>query len=77
MFYPASGYKERVGEGFESRVTRWNPRKDVRVQGHARSGELGVRLDVHGQAQADARECAGRRRWMLAAGAKEELKASS
>ncbi|PKI40460.1 hypothetical protein CRG98_039152 [Punica granatum] len=31
MFYLASGYEERVGEEFESWVTRWNPRKDARV----------------------------------------------
>ncbi|OWM69327.1 hypothetical protein CDL15_Pgr003928 [Punica granatum] len=31
MFYLASGCEERVGEGFESRVTQWNLRKDVRV----------------------------------------------
>ncbi|PKI73236.1 hypothetical protein CRG98_006371 [Punica granatum] len=37
MFYLASGCEERVREEFESRVTRWNPRKDVRVHGHARS----------------------------------------
>ncbi|PKI63424.1 hypothetical protein CRG98_016091 [Punica granatum] len=33
MLYLASGYKERVGEGFESWVTRLNSWKDVRVQG--------------------------------------------
>ncbi|PKI39021.1 hypothetical protein CRG98_040587 [Punica granatum] len=31
MFYLVSGYEERVEEGFESRLTRWNPRKDVRT----------------------------------------------
>ncbi|PKI67457.1 hypothetical protein CRG98_012041 [Punica granatum] len=31
VIYLASGYEERIGEVFESRVTRWNPRKDVRV----------------------------------------------
>ncbi|OWM76864.1 hypothetical protein CDL15_Pgr019159 [Punica granatum] len=31
MFNLASGCQERVGEEFESRVTRWNSRKDVRV----------------------------------------------
>ncbi|OWM63030.1 hypothetical protein CDL15_Pgr026204 [Punica granatum] len=54
MFYQASGCEERVGEGFESRVTRWNPQKDVRVQGHARSDELGMRLGLHGRADAQA-----------------------
>ncbi|PKI44334.1 hypothetical protein CRG98_035275 [Punica granatum] len=50
MFYLASGCGKRVGEGFESSVTRWNPRKDVWVQGHARSDELGMRLGVYGRA---------------------------
>ncbi|OWM77694.1 hypothetical protein CDL15_Pgr026425 [Punica granatum] len=45
MLYLDSGYEERVGEVFESQVTRLNTRKDVR-------GELGARLDVLGQAQA-------------------------
>ncbi|PKI60408.1 hypothetical protein CRG98_019193 [Punica granatum] len=39
---------------FESRVTRWNPRKDIRVQRHARLDELGTRLGVHGRADAQA-----------------------
>ncbi|PKI79288.1 hypothetical protein CRG98_000302 [Punica granatum] len=38
-----SGLRERVGEGFESRVTRWNTWLDVRVQRGASSGELGTR----------------------------------
>ncbi|PKI75979.1 hypothetical protein CRG98_003637 [Punica granatum] len=38
----------------KSRVTRWNPRKDVRVHGHARSDELGALLDVRGCAGAQA-----------------------
>ncbi|OWM89859.1 hypothetical protein CDL15_Pgr014598 [Punica granatum] len=52
MFYLASGYGERVGEGFECWVTRWNPRKDVRVQGQHVRMSWDVRLDVHGHAQA-------------------------
>ncbi|OWM87876.1 hypothetical protein CDL15_Pgr008322 [Punica granatum] len=38
MFYLASGYEERVGEVFESRVTQLNAWKDVQVQGqHVRA----------------------------------------
>ncbi|OWM84585.1 hypothetical protein CDL15_Pgr014155 [Punica granatum] len=33
MFYLASGYEERVGEVFESRVTQLNAWKDIRVKG--------------------------------------------
>ncbi|OWM89275.1 hypothetical protein CDL15_Pgr022321 [Punica granatum] len=39
MLYLASGCKERVGEGFESRVTRLNTWKDVRVQSDERSAK--------------------------------------
>ncbi|PKI67612.1 hypothetical protein CRG98_011992 [Punica granatum] len=52
MEYIASGYKERVGEGFESRVTRWNPWKDVRVHGQHVRASWDARLDVHEHAQA-------------------------
>ncbi|PKI70880.1 hypothetical protein CRG98_008771 [Punica granatum] len=38
MLYQASRYEERVGEVFESRVTRLNVWKDARVQRDARSG---------------------------------------
>ncbi|OWM82719.1 hypothetical protein CDL15_Pgr014207 [Punica granatum] len=39
MFYLASGYEERVGEVFESRVTRLNAWKSARVQRmHVRPG---------------------------------------
>ncbi|PKI67439.1 hypothetical protein CRG98_012168 [Punica granatum] len=48
VFYLASGCEERVGEGFESRVTRWNPRKDVRVHKvHVRASYT-ARMDVRG-----------------------------
>ncbi|OWM74323.1 hypothetical protein CDL15_Pgr013227 [Punica granatum] len=49
MLYLASGYEERVEEVFESRVTRLNPWKGVRVQGkHARMG-WEARMDMHGR----------------------------
>ncbi|OWM74320.1 hypothetical protein CDL15_Pgr013224 [Punica granatum] len=40
MFYLASGYEERVGRVFESRVTRLNAWKGARVQ-RIRSGKDG------------------------------------
>ncbi|OWM76614.1 hypothetical protein CDL15_Pgr009179 [Punica granatum] len=48
MLYLASGYEERVGEGFENRVTRWNPRKDVRVHKVHVRASCSTRMDVHG-----------------------------
>ncbi|OWM76621.1 hypothetical protein CDL15_Pgr009186 [Punica granatum] len=69
MFYLASGYEERVGEGFESRVTWWNPWKDVRVQGqHVRMG-WDAQLNVHGCAQARQRaQACGRARGQACVG---------
>ncbi|PKI66337.1 hypothetical protein CRG98_013299 [Punica granatum] len=53
MLYLASGYEERVGEVFESRVTRWSPWMDVRdvwmddsERGRASNAWLGTRKDV-------------------------------
>ncbi|PKI62261.1 hypothetical protein CRG98_017341 [Punica granatum] len=52
MLYLASGYEERVGEGFESWVNRWDPWKDVRVQGQHVRVSCGADGDVRRRARA-------------------------
>ncbi|PKI70605.1 hypothetical protein CRG98_009110 [Punica granatum] len=62
MFYLASGCKEKVEEGFESRVTQWNPRKYVRVhEMHVRASSR-AQMDVreHGHAREGAQCAVGR-----------------
>ncbi|PKI71781.1 hypothetical protein CRG98_007797 [Punica granatum] len=44
--YLASGYEERVGEVFESRVTRLNAWKGARVQRMHVQARMGARLGV-------------------------------
>ncbi|PKI59687.1 hypothetical protein CRG98_019920, partial [Punica granatum] len=77
VIYLASGYEERVGEVFESRVTPLNAWKDARVQrmhvwgarctGNA-AGMHGRRAACakHGQARGRARACACARAGALA-----------
>ncbi|PKI64777.1 hypothetical protein CRG98_014846 [Punica granatum] len=70
MSYLVSGYEERVGEVFESRVTRLNAWKDARVQRrHVRGARCtGSAAGVHERcagragARAGARMCGRARR---------------
>ncbi|PKI64541.1 hypothetical protein CRG98_015104 [Punica granatum] len=75
MSYLASGYEERVGEVFESRVTRLNAWKDAWVQRRPVQGArcTGSAAGVHRRrtgARADTRLCAwgvrGRSGWRTA-----------
>ncbi|PKI53183.1 hypothetical protein CRG98_026424 [Punica granatum] len=63
VIYLASGYEERVGEVFESRVTRLNAWKGARVQRMHVRARMGERLGVreHARARQGVRRVTGTR----------------
>ncbi|PKI73124.1 hypothetical protein CRG98_006466 [Punica granatum] len=70
VIYLVSGYEERVGEVFESRVTRLNAWKGARVQGMHVRVRMGAREDVRRASKRGSarRACASWRFGWLTAG---------